>query len=132
MNKQRKVLITTTYNEMGIIIDSVVYEKEGGNYFLRIVIDSDKIIDIDTCVEVTKVINPLLDEVDIMMSLVKEIKETYGIQIREVDLGGGVGVYYTKNDQPKTIQKFCEDMIEKIEKVSLSGVFGEGFLLFIL
>lgn len=61
-------------------------------------------------------VEPFLDEVDIMMSLVKEIKETYGIQIREVDLGGGVGVYYTKNDQPKTIQQFCEAMIEKVEK----------------
>ena len=45
--------------------DSVSIEvKEGSNYFLRIVIDRDKIIDIDTCVEVTNVINPLLDSVD--------------------------------------------------------------------
>ena len=52
--------------KMGIVIDSVTYEKEGSNYFLRIVIDRDKIIDIDTCVEVTKVINPLLDEANII------------------------------------------------------------------
>ncbi len=67
MIEQRvREVITDEVAKMGIIIDSVVYEKEGGNYFLRIVIDSDKIIDIDTCVEVTKVINPLLDEVDII------------------------------------------------------------------
>ena len=53
--------------KMGIVIDSVTYEKEGSNYFLRIVIDRDKIIDIDTCVEVTKVINPLLDEANIIV-----------------------------------------------------------------
>ena len=58
--KLKKVL------KMGITIDSVVYEKEGSNYFLRIVIDRDKIIDIDTCVEVTKIINPLLDEANII------------------------------------------------------------------
>ena len=52
--------------KMGIVIDSVTYEKEGSNYFLRIVIDRDKIIDIDTCVEVTKVINPLLDNANII------------------------------------------------------------------
>jgi ribosome maturation factor RimP len=52
--------------KMGIVIDSVTYEKEGSNYFLRIVIDRDKIIDIDTCVEVTKVINPLLDDANII------------------------------------------------------------------
>ena len=52
--------------KMGIVIDSVTYEKEGSNYFLRIVIDRDKIIDIDTCVEVTKVINPLWDDANII------------------------------------------------------------------
>jgi len=59
-------LIEDEVSKMGITIDSVVYEKEGSNYFLRIVIDRDKIIDIDTCVEVTKVINPLLDEANII------------------------------------------------------------------
>ena len=59
-------LLEDEVSKMGITIDSVVYEKEGSNYFLRIVIDRDKIIDIDTCVEVTKVINPLLDEANII------------------------------------------------------------------
>ena len=59
-------LLSDEVLKMGITIDSVVYEKEGSNYFLRIVIDRDKIIDIDTCVEVTKIINPLLDEANII------------------------------------------------------------------
>ena len=50
----------------GVNIDSIEYVKEGSNYFLRIVIDRDKPIDIDTCVEVTNVINPLLDEANII------------------------------------------------------------------
>ena len=61
-------------------------------------------------------VEPYIDTVDIMMNLVKEIKEKFNIQLTEIDLGGGVGVYYTKNDQPKTIQQFCEAMIEKVEK----------------
>ena len=32
-------------------------------------------------------VTPFLDEVDIMMRLVKEIQECYDIQIKEVDLG---------------------------------------------
>ena len=55
-------LIEKKVNDMGVNIDSIEYVKEGSNYFLRIVIDRDKPIDIDTCVEVTNVINPLLDE----------------------------------------------------------------------
>ena len=64
MEEKIKNLIEGIVNKLGISIDSVTYEKEGSNYFLRIVIDRDKIIDIDTCVEVTNVINPLLDSVD--------------------------------------------------------------------
>ena len=63
--KVRK-LIEAPVNEMGITIDSVTYEKEGNNYFFRIVIDRIKPIDIDTCVEVTHLINPLLDDSDII------------------------------------------------------------------
>ena len=63
--KVRK-LIEKPVSEMGITIDSIVYEKEGSNYFLRIVIDRTQPIDIDTCVEVTHVINPILDEHDLI------------------------------------------------------------------
>ena len=61
MEEQIKQLLESEVNKLGITIDSVEYVKEGANYFLRIVIDRDEIIDIDTCVEVTNVINPLLD-----------------------------------------------------------------------
>ena len=66
IEKKVRDLIEEEVSKMGITIDSVVYEKEGTNNFLRIVIDRDKIIDIDTCVEVTRVINPLLDNLDII------------------------------------------------------------------
>lgn len=62
--KVRK-LIEEPVNKMGIAIDSINYLKEGNNYFLRIIIDRDKPIDIDTVVEVTKIVNPILDENDI-------------------------------------------------------------------
>ena len=61
-------LIEKEVNNMGIFIDNIIYEKEGNNFFLRIIIDSDKIIDVDTCVDVTHVINPLLDKADIIES----------------------------------------------------------------
>ena len=63
-NKVRE-LIEDNLLDYGVSIDSIKYEKEGNNDFLRIVIDRDKTIDIDTVVEVTKIINPLLDDSDI-------------------------------------------------------------------
>ena len=66
--------------EKGVRIDSVKLEKEDNNFFLRIVIDRDEIIDIDTCVEVTNIINPLLDEADL-------IKESYILDVSTKEKG---------------------------------------------
>ncbi|WP_373599020.1 diaminopimelate decarboxylase [Paraclostridium bifermentans] len=62
-------------------------------------------------------VEPFLDEVEIMMNLVKDIRENHYINIKEVDLGGGVGVYYTEKDEPKTIKEFCKAIITKCDKV---------------
>ena len=62
-------------------------------------------------------VEPYLDEVTIMMNLVKKIRDIHGIDIKEVDLGGGVGVYYTEQDEPRTIKEFCEEIIGKSEQV---------------
>lgn len=66
MEKEIKELLEASVSKLGILIDSVEYVKEGSNYFLRIVIDRDEIIDIDTCVEVTNIINPILDSSNII------------------------------------------------------------------
>lgn len=81
MEEKIRDLICDEVNKLGISIDSIVYEKEGNNYFLRIVIDRDDIIDIDTCVEVTNVINPLLDKADF-------IKDSYILDVSTKEKGG--------------------------------------------
>ena len=65
MEERVRSLIEKEVNKLGVSIDKISYEKEGVNYFLRIVIDSDDTIDLDKCVEVTNVINPLLDNCEI-------------------------------------------------------------------
>lgn len=48
-----------------IYIHDVVYESEGDNNFLRVIIGSDEIeIDLDVCVTITRIINEYLDEED--------------------------------------------------------------------
>lgn len=80
MEENVRKLIEKEVNKLGINIDEVIYEKEGGNYFLRIVIDRDEVIDIDTCVGVTNVINPLLDDADF-------IKDSYILDITTKEKG---------------------------------------------
>ena len=63
-------------------------------------------------------IKPFLDEVEIMLKLLKEVNENNDdINLTEVNLGGGIGVYYTEEDKPKTISEFCEAIINKADEV---------------
>lgn len=50
--------------KMNIIVDSVTYEVEGNINFLRIVLDKVNGIDLDTIVEATNIINPIIDTFD--------------------------------------------------------------------
>ena len=59
-----KDLIESRIVENGYILDEVLYVKEDGNYFLRVVIDKKGIIDVEDCVTVTRIIDPILDTVD--------------------------------------------------------------------
>ena len=57
-------LIEPAVKESGFMIDEVLYVKEDGNYFLRVVIDSNGILDIEDCITVTRIIDPILDTVN--------------------------------------------------------------------
>lgn len=57
-------LITNPVEEAGYTIDEISYVKEDGNKYLRVVITKQGIIDIEDCVTVSNIINPILDEAD--------------------------------------------------------------------
>ncbi len=59
-----KELIEEPIKKSGYILDEVLYVNEDGNYYLRVVIDKNGIIDVEDCVAVTHIIDPMLDEVD--------------------------------------------------------------------
>ena len=80
IEEEVKNLLESKVEETGVRIDSVKLEKEDNNLFLRIVIDSDEIIDGDKWVEVTNIINPLLDEKDL-------IKESYILDVSTKEKG---------------------------------------------
>lgn len=55
-------LVGTKLEELQVYIDDVIFEKEGKNNYLRVVLDSDGVIDLEKVVSATKIINPILDE----------------------------------------------------------------------
>lgn len=65
MEEKIKELVGDKLNNLKVWIDSVVVEKEEGNTFLRIALDADFIIPLNTVVMATRIINPILDKMDI-------------------------------------------------------------------
>lgn len=64
IEKRVRELLEPVITENQFLLDEVIYEKEGNTQFLRIIIDKKGIVDLDDCVFVTGLINPLLDEKD--------------------------------------------------------------------
>lgn len=52
--------------DINISVESVTYEEEGNYNFLRIELDNANGLDLDTIVEATNVINPIIDELDLI------------------------------------------------------------------
>ena len=67
-------LVSPVADEMGIIIWDVEFVKEGSKKILRITIDSEEGIDINTCETFHRTIDPMLDEAD-------PIDESYYLEV---------------------------------------------------
>ena len=65
MEAKIKELVGDKLDKLKVWIDSVVLEKEDNETFLRIALDADFIIPLNTVVMATRIINPLLDKMDI-------------------------------------------------------------------
>lgn len=75
-----KELISEPISKLDLVVDSIEYVKNGKNNFLNIVLDRINGIDLDTIVEATNIINPILDEYDL-------IDEEYVLDISSKERG---------------------------------------------
>ncbi|XZH20484.1 diaminopimelate decarboxylase [Clostridium perfringens] len=62
-------------------------------------------------------LEPFEDTTEIMLNLINDIKEKLGYEIKELDLGGGFGIYYTEGDKPKEIEEYCLVIINKADEI---------------
>ena len=62
-------------------------------------------------------LEPYEDAVEIMLELVRKTKENLDYLIKEVDFGGGFGIYYTSEDKPKSTEEYCNTIINKVNEV---------------
>lgn len=68
------------------------------------------------------------DEVGVIFKEMKRIKDTHGITLTEVNLGGGLGIKYTQDDKPISIYEIAETIINSIEMNSKKYEIEEPFV----
>jgi len=74
-------IVKPVCDEMGLILWDVRFEKEGSDWFLRVFIDKDNEgVYIDECVDLSRAVDPLLDEAD-------PIKQSYNFEVSSAGLG---------------------------------------------
>lgn len=53
---------------------------------------------------------------EVMMDFAAEVTKTTGIDIEELNLGGGFGIYYTNADEPASIGTYADLVMEAIQR----------------
>ena len=76
MENKVKDLLKGKRDEWNMVVDSVALESENNQLYLRICLDSPDVIDIDKVVLATNIINPIMDDADLIDE--KYILEVYG------------------------------------------------------
>lgn len=61
-------------------------------------------------------LEPFRDDAKIMVNLANDIYKKTGHLIKEIDFGGGFGIYYTKEDKPKEIEEYCSAILDTAEE----------------
>lgn len=56
------------------------------------------------------------EAIDVIVEFAARIKETYGYEIDEIDVGGGLGIAYTATDKPSSIDDFAETTTSEMRK----------------
>lgn len=52
----------------------------------------------------------------VMVEFIARVRETYGIEVPELDLGGGLGIAYLAEDKPSSIEDFAEVTVNAVKE----------------
>ena len=60
-------------------------------------------------------IDPFTESADIMMNFIGNLKDKLGLEIAELNLGGGMGIRYTENDDPVPYDEYIKHVSEIVK-----------------
>ncbi len=56
------------------------------------------------------------EAVDVMTTLVAQIRKTHRVEVEELNVGGGFGIYYNEGDSPLEIYEFIEVIMNRMKE----------------
>ncbi|MBQ8568859.1 MAG: diaminopimelate decarboxylase [Oscillospiraceae bacterium] len=62
-------------------------------------------------------IDPFVCAAEVMLKLISSIKKELGLEIKELNLGGGFGIKYTEKDNPTPYDSYMKTVSEKVKQV---------------
>ncbi len=60
-------------------------------------------------------IAPFAEAADIMMNFIGDLKDKLGLEIAQLNLGGGMGIMYTENDDPVPYDEYIKNVSEVVK-----------------
>lgn len=51
-------------------------------------------------------------EIEVLVKIAKDIKDEFGFEISELNLGGGIGISYTQEDSPKGVEAIAKEVLK--------------------
>ena len=75
-------------------------------------------------------IKPFEDEVDMLMSFLNNVKEITGVELHEVNIGGGFGVKYVDSDDPLSAEKIISCVANRVKNFCAENDYTEPFIMF--
>lgn len=124
MSKKRGSVLNSVYNhikplveEAGLSLWDVRYEKEGSNWFLRVIIDKEGGVMIEDCEAIHNPISELLDKLD-------PIKQSYIFEVTSAGLGRelSTGAHFDAciGQEVRVVFIRPQDGVKEIEGILLS------------
>lgn len=74
-------------------------------------------------------IEPFVHAAEVMLGFIAKIKDELGIELGELNLGGGFGIKYTDEDKPSEFEKYMECVSEKVKTVCKEKNIALPFIL---
>ena len=60
-------------------------------------------------------IDPFTESAEIMMNFIGDLKDKLGLEIEQLNLGGGMGIMYTENDDPVPYDEYIKHVSEVVK-----------------